>query len=540
MDGTGFQARLVDSVVEQGVVWVNSSGNYATAHYRGSYSDTNGNGLHEFPDGSEAMAYAPPPTDAVIVLNWDDWEDSEQDFDLFMYDDKAALVASSSNSQNGRRGDEPFETLFIRKPEHDMYFIVIKGKQVTRQVTFDLYAPSGEIAFVSAAYSLGTPADAARALAVGAVDWQSEAIEEFSSQGPTNDGRLKPELCAADGLSTYSYAPEPFYGTSASTPAVAGAVALVLSAFPGYTPAQVTEYLAAHAVDYGPNGEDTAYGYGALQLPPPEFASSRATEQPENTPTSAPTSHPLGSKPRTPTSARIPESEATHGTATALPVAPSPGATATPLLTGPAATATTPREQRTVTLTPALAAALEKTVTSPPSAPRQAPATSTVAVTPAMRRVPMALLVGLGVVMVLGGVGAVTGLALLVVWPRSHKPEAEIGVTPERSILVTEGDPRSLKMERCRVIRHGQNLVGRARDCDIPLVNDNMVSRHHAVISWDGTTCTIEDMGSKNGTFVNGRRLSPGLPHRLGDGDFIDLGPRSGFVLRLPVRGQGQ
>lgn len=51
------------------------------------------------------------------------------------------------------------------------------------------------------------------------------------------------------------------------------------------------------------------------------------------------------------------------------------------------------------------------------------------------------------------------------------------------------------------------------------------VSRRHARIIFDNGKFSIEDLGSTNGTFVNrGRRLLPGTPHILNDGDEIIVG----------------
>jgi len=49
--------------------------------------------------------------------------------------------------------------------------------------------------------------------------------------------------------------------------------------------------------------------------------------------------------------------------------------------------------------------------------------------------------------------------------------------------------------------------IGRNDDNDVRLT-DGTVSGHHAIITFDGTTYTIQDVGSKNGTFVNGVRIS--------------------------------
>jgi pSer/pThr/pTyr-binding forkhead associated (FHA) protein len=57
------------------------------------------------------------------------------------------------------------------------------------------------------------------------------------------------------------------------------------------------------------------------------------------------------------------------------------------------------------------------------------------------------------------------------------------------------------------------------------------VSRHHCRIHQHGTTHLVEDVGSANGTFLNGERLTPYLPHVLRAGDVLQLG-----VIRLLVR----
>jgi hypothetical protein len=63
--------------------------------------------------------------------------------------------------------------------------------------------------------------------------------------------------------------------------------------------------------------------------------------------------------------------------------------------------------------------------------------------------------------------------------------------------------------------------VGRHSSCDIQ-VDDPGVSRQHARITWRETGYAIEDLGSANGTFVNGERLT--VPRLLRDGDAIGLG----------------
>jgi hypothetical protein len=50
-------------------------------------------------------------------------------------------------------------------------------------------------------------------------------------------------------------------------------------------------------------------------------------------------------------------------------------------------------------------------------------------------------------------------------------------------------------------------LIGRGEDCDV-VVNDRQVSRHHAIFEHKNGISRIEDLGSKNGTYVNGEKLS--------------------------------
>jgi DNA-binding winged helix-turn-helix (wHTH) protein len=70
-------------------------------------------------------------------------------------------------------------------------------------------------------------------------------------------------------------------------------------------------------------------------------------------------------------------------------------------------------------------------------------------------------------------------------------------------------------------LTEGENLIGRAPDAAIR-IDSSEVSRRHARILVDGDTATIEDLDSKNGTFLRGRRLCE--PARLADADEIRIG----------------
>jgi pSer/pThr/pTyr-binding forkhead associated (FHA) protein len=66
-----------------------------------------------------------------------------------------------------------------------------------------------------------------------------------------------------------------------------------------------------------------------------------------------------------------------------------------------------------------------------------------------------------------------------------------------------------------------ENLIGRLNDCAV-MISDTNTSRHHAKIHRAGSRFVIADLGSTNGTSVNGELLTS--DHRLADGDIITVG----------------
>ncbi len=75
----------------------------------------------------------------------------------------------------------------------------------------------------------------------------------------------------------------------------------------------------------------------------------------------------------------------------------------------------------------------------------------------------------------------------------------------------------------------GENVFGRDSDA-VVWIDDASVSRRHARIVVDGDDATLEDLGSKNGTLVNGEPVHGG--RRLADGDRIEVG-RASMVFRV-------
>ncbi|MCB9677310.1 MAG: FHA domain-containing protein [Alphaproteobacteria bacterium] len=73
-------------------------------------------------------------------------------------------------------------------------------------------------------------------------------------------------------------------------------------------------------------------------------------------------------------------------------------------------------------------------------------------------------------------------------------------------------------------------LVGRAASCALRL-DDKHVSGEHATLAWTGADWVLRDLGSRNGTFVDGERLEPGATRTVAKGSSLGFGRTGGFVM---------
>jgi DNA-binding winged helix-turn-helix (wHTH) protein len=94
--------------------------------------------------------------------------------------------------------------------------------------------------------------------------------------------------------------------------------------------------------------------------------------------------------------------------------------------------------------------------------------------------------------------------------------------------------PRLVLGDRVLLLRAGENLLGRDRDAAVCLDAES-VSRHHARIVVEGSRVTLEDLGSKNGTRLNGERVEG--TQELRDGDAIRLGAVQLLFRCVPFEG---
>lgn len=274
-DGTSGDAVLVDAFVrETGVVWVNSAGNEAEGHTLLKYKEGE-NDLHNFGTDEEpvyAMPFVARAPMTQVAMNWNgNWKGGEKNqYDFIVLDEEGNELAVGNEARRGKKNHYPFQLQVFEAEPGTVYYLAIRRTKGTTDHVLDVFINGGIVADWAAVpgYSISTPGDADSAFTVGATGLTEDALEPYSSQGPTMDDRAKPDIAAPTG-EVLSFRKKGFFGTSGSAPMVAGAAALVLQAFPDLTQAEVRAWLAEHIVDLGENGPDMQFGSGRLALPEP-------------------------------------------------------------------------------------------------------------------------------------------------------------------------------------------------------------------------------------------------------------------------------
>ncbi len=282
-DGTGYVCEMFDTAYAAGILSSVAMHNYAQTHWQGDFVDINADGWHEFAPGDATNTITASSGQTIAVwFKWDDtWGASANDYDLYLFDSSLTTpVAGSTRYQDG--DDDPIEGFSYTATYTGYYHIAINGYYATTTANFHLYTYWQTMEYITTSSSFTIPADSPNVMSVGAVYWNTPTVlESFSSRGPTQDNRIKPDLVGPDGGSSVTYGN--FYGTSASTPHAAGAAVLVKERYPSYTPAQIQDFLEGRAVELGAAGKDNLYGSGRLYLgsppglTPPTVSTTTAT-----------------------------------------------------------------------------------------------------------------------------------------------------------------------------------------------------------------------------------------------------------------------
>jgi len=311
----GVVIQAVNDVTASGALYFSSAGN------SGNLNDgTAGVWEGNFVDGGPTAAPLPAGSlhnfggqnfnlltagSRLINLYWSDpLGTSLNDYDLFLLNaDGTAVVASSTNIQNGTQ--DPYEQVSrdsTAPPFPAGSRIVIVKKTGAADRFLHLNTNRGRLSIATAGQTHGHAAAAnaygcaatPAATAIGPAPNptgpfpnpfnSSNVVERFSSDGPRRiffraDGtaitpgnflatggllRQKPDITAADGVSTAAPGFGTFFGTSAAAPHAAAIAGLLKSANPSFTPAQIRAALTGSAIDIEAPGVDRDSGAGIV------------------------------------------------------------------------------------------------------------------------------------------------------------------------------------------------------------------------------------------------------------------------------------
>ena len=327
----GLIAQAVNDVVADGGLYFSAAANSGNLT-----SGTSGTWEGDFKSGGSAggpvatLEGGPVPINSFGPTNYDQltaagslislkWSDplgaASDDYDLFILDSTGTtLKAFSAMTQNGSQ--DPYEEIDIDPNCDPGYYcaaygdriIVAKFAGAARALHID--TERGALSIGTAGATFGHNAGKST-FTLAATYWNSartgakpftgaaNPIETFSSDGPRRiffnpDGTpitpgkflfanggvtlQKPDATAADGIYTKTPGFLPFFGTSAAAPHAAAIAALVKSANPKLTNAQITKILHSSVVDNMEPGPDRDGGYGVMLALPAVQAASPSTK----------------------------------------------------------------------------------------------------------------------------------------------------------------------------------------------------------------------------------------------------------------------
>jgi len=306
-----FQAGLIEKAVydvsASGALYFSAAGNSGnldsgySGTWQGDFADGGaatsltglGGRLHNFSAGSSVVPYETANDTYAygVDLLWNDpLGASSNDYDLVELDASGNVVETSTNTQNGSQ--DPYESLASTGGRSDR-IVIIKHDGAANRYLY-LTNNGGTFSVGTAGAVRGhSAADAANAFCVAAADaangqpfvgGSANPVEPYSSDGPRHlfynpDGTLitpgnlsssggrvlrKPDITAADDVSTGLRNFSPFAGTSAAAPHAGAIAALLLSYRRSLSPAQIRSVMQSTALDIMAPGFDRDSGYGIV------------------------------------------------------------------------------------------------------------------------------------------------------------------------------------------------------------------------------------------------------------------------------------
>ena len=280
-DNTGLACLAALAAASNDIPFFVSAGNRAGSHWKGNMNyGPDADNEHDWEDGDEFLSINfNVGGGALFYLSWE--PAASRDYDLYLWSaptTNSVLFASSVNSTNNIYESFSYKPTVGGLPA---WIQVVRRGGVPGPIELFVHANGGGVSafeYPVAESSATSPSNADHpfVISVGAVNWTNYAssagstgiIESFSSRGPSNSGRVLPDICAPDGNTTF-VGGGPFFGTSDATPEAAGATAAFWSSVPTMSASGIVHlvrYTSEALKDFGDPGKDNIYGHGGLFL----------------------------------------------------------------------------------------------------------------------------------------------------------------------------------------------------------------------------------------------------------------------------------
>ena len=278
-------AHLENLTATRRLIYVTSAGNFGVAHWQGPVR-INNEGLQDFSGTGSAYPYlyadVPYGGTLKVYLQWDEpFGSAADDFDIILVDSQTREPLWNEPLRTSVRPNGPSDPceVFVwtnqdpGSPGRVVEIEVRRNGDTGQARTLELYT-HGATMFTDnlvPSDSIWGHASVPDVITVAAVNASApDTIEKYSSNGPatylfpTPAVIPKPDISAPDYVNVTGYGRfgSPFPGTSAAAPHIAALCALVWSARPDLSPADIRSALYASAVDLGEPGYDNVYGWG--------------------------------------------------------------------------------------------------------------------------------------------------------------------------------------------------------------------------------------------------------------------------------------
>ena len=126
-----------DSALANNILWVTAAGNEANRHYGDLFLDSDNDGLHNVSGTDETLNIIAEAGDPIqVYLTWDAWPTTNQDYDLYLYDNTGTLVNSSQNPQTGTQW--PTEEIFYTAAKSGTYHLAIAKRLASVNHRFEV------------------------------------------------------------------------------------------------------------------------------------------------------------------------------------------------------------------------------------------------------------------------------------------------------------------------------------------------------------------------------------------------------------------